>query len=318
MNPKTAGIIRDIRAVRIQGASQVRHAAVNALLSTSRQSKAKTMTAFREEIEKTAFELVKSRPTEPGLRTVVRVLLDGAFGFSNVSEAKEQLVKKCREYEKKREENLKAIREIGARLFPKNSTVLTHCHSHTVEAILIKAKKNIDTVYCTETRPLFQGRITATNLSKAGLNVVQIVDSGSFSVLKESDFFLTGADAVLANGNVVNKVGTALISLAAKRFGTPHYVATSTYSFDPLNFFGWPEPIEERSTSEVWPKKPARVKIKNPAFDVTEAELIAGIICEKGLLAPSGFAEKMIAEMDLINHKKEFLEGMNQAALPKK
>ncbi len=312
MHAKTKQIIRKISAIQIQGASQVRKAAVTCLLNESRHTKATTINEYRREIEKTAVALVQSRPTEPGLRTVVRIMLDGAFVFSSVSECRDQFQKKAGEYEKKRLENLKAISEIGSRLFSKKSVVLTHCHSHTVEAILTGARKKIDTVYCTETRPLFQGRITATNLSNAGLNVVQVVDSGSFSVLKECDFFMTGADAVLANGNVVNKVGTGLISLAAKRFATPHYVATSSYSFDPMNFFGWPEPIEQRSYKEVWDKKPKSVAIQNPAFDVTEAEFVSAIVSEKGIMAPQGFAEKMIAEMDLINHKKEFLEWMKQ------
>ncbi|MDO8624655.1 MAG: hypothetical protein Q7R47_01125 [Candidatus Diapherotrites archaeon] len=312
MNPKTKAIIRNIRHLRIQGASEVRRAGVDALLKTSRASKAKNVSQYRADMEKTALELVRSRPTEPGLRTVVRVLLDGLFGFSDLAEARRQLAKKASAYEKDRKTNLEAIVKNAQRLFSSKTTVLTHCHSHTVEAVLIANRKKIDTVYATETRPLFQGRITAANLAKAGLVVVQIVDSAAFSVLPECDLFMTGADAVLANGAVVNKIGTHPISLAAKTQNVPHYVATSRFAFDPLTFFGWPEPIEERGFREVWPDKPSRVRVRNPAFDQTPPELVSGILTERGLLAPTLFAEAQIKEMDLVNHKKEFLGWMNE------
>jgi ribose 1,5-bisphosphate isomerase len=248
----------------------------------------------------------------------VRVLLDGLFGFSDVEEAKRLLLRKCRTYEKDRKQNLEAAVQNAARLFSSKTTVLTHCHSHTVEAILVANRKKIDRVYSTETRPLFQGRITAANLAKAGIETVQIVDGAALSMLDECDVFITGADAVLANGNVVNKIGTHMISQAAKTQNVPHYVATSRFAFDPLTFFGWPEPIEERNSREVWPQKPSRVKVRNPAFDVTPAELVSGILSERGLLSPTLFAETMIKEMDLVGHKKEFLQWMSELDKAKK
>jgi hypothetical protein len=143
-------------------------------------------------------------------------------------------------------------------------------------------------------------------------------DGAALSMLDECDVFITGADAVLANGNVVNKIGTHMISQAAKTQNVPHYVATSRFAFDPLTFFGWPEPIEERNSREVWPQKPSRVKVRNPAFDVTPAELVSGILSERGLLSPTLFAETMIKEMDLVGHKKEFLQWMSELDKAKK
>jgi ribose 1,5-bisphosphate isomerase len=154
---------------------------------------------------------------------------------------------------------------------------------------------------------MFQGYITATNLAKAGLNVTMIVDSAASRFLHDTDLFLTGADAILNDGSVVNKIGTAQISLAANKANVPHFVATSSHCFDPLTYFGVPEQIEERPAKEVWNKAPKKIQIRNPAFDITEAKLVKGIITEKGVFSADNFALQMYEELGLKENQKEFL-----------
>ncbi len=315
MNPKAQHLITGISRLEIQGASQVRSAAVKALEMTSAQSKAATMAGFRSEVLGIARGLVHARPTEPGLRTAVRIILADALESSSVADAKKAIQQRIRSYEKDRVQSMQKTAKHFQSLLGKKSTILTHCHSHTVEAAIIASRKKIDTVYCTETRPLFQGRITATNLAKARLRVIHLVDSAVLEGLKDSDLFVTGADAILSNGNVVNKIGTRLISLAAKAHGVPHIVCTSTHTFDPLTFFGWPEPIEERSADEVWKGAPHGVHIRNPAFDETPAEHVSKIVCEDGIFSPKAFARHMKTKLKLKQSRKQFVHWMKEMKL---
>ena len=131
---------------------------------------------------------------------------------------------------------------------------MTHCHSSTVEEIFRKARKKIGMVYCTETRPLFQGRITAANLAKAGIPVTLIVDSAAERFMHPVDKVFVGCDAVLSNGSIVNKIGTNQVAMAAKKHHNPFFVCTSSHCFDPATYFGFEEKIEERSPDEIWRK----------------------------------------------------------------
>ena len=196
----------------------------------------------------------------------------------------------------------------GAKLIPKGSTVMTLCHSHSVIDVLIKARKKIDHVYCLETRPLYQGRMTANDLSKAGIKTTLLVDNAASTVLKKCDFFFTGADALLADGDVVNKIGTNQIATLCRRYETKQYVVTSTHKFEPATFFGRDEPIEQRSAKEVLPKKILKVEVLNPAFDRTDSSLIEGIICEKGVFPPEVLASKLYDSLDLDKHEIDFLK----------
>ncbi|MFH0955569.1 MAG: S-methyl-5-thioribose-1-phosphate isomerase [Candidatus Micrarchaeota archaeon] len=310
---KVAAILSDIQNLKIQGASRVQKAGVLALYETALHSNAKTVFQFRADLQKTGLALFKSRPTEPGLRTAVRIIWKtGHLSPDSLEEAKKRVLEKCRSFSRQREQMLDGIAQIGAALIPKNAVILTHCHSNTVEAVLKKAKKKIAMVYATETRPLFQGRITAANLSKAGIPVTQIVDSAAASFIGKADLFATGCDAILANGNVINKIGTCEISLAAQKSKVPHVVFCSSNAFDPLTFFGWTEPIEERSWKEVWPDKPKNVRVLNPAFDETPASRVFKIVSEHGILRPKEFVRHLDREFDFRHGKKEYIQMLHQ------
>jgi ribose 1,5-bisphosphate isomerase len=307
MNGKTKKIVFDITALRVQGASKLQKAAVQALYYTAKESNAKTVPVFRRELLETGIALIKSRPTEPGLRTAVRIVWKASHqkGWP-LDELRQSVLERCRLFSREREWMLEQIAEIGKEIIPRKAVVFTHCHSNTVEEMLKKSRKKIGMVYSTETRPLFQGRITATNLSKAGIPVTQIVDSAAASFIGKSDLFLTGADAILSNGNVVNKIGTREISLAAQKEKVPHLVATSSHAFDPLTVFGWREKIEERNWKEIWKEKPNRVKILNPAFDETPASQVKAIVSELGVLKPKEFVSQAEKELDLKQDAAEY------------
>ena len=135
---------------------------------------------------------------------------------------------------------------------------------------------------------------TAAGLASAGVDVTVVTDNMAASAMKELgvDLVLVGADRIAANGDVANKIGTYNLAIAARHHGIPFYVAapTSTFDFDTLS--GDEIPIEERGAEEVRSgfgreTAPEDVDVYSPAFDVTPASLISGIICEAGIFAPN-------------------------------
>ncbi len=293
--------VERIKSLKVQGASNVRKTVLKAIRESVQESKAKTADAFRNELKRNIWKLVTARPTEPETRTAMRVVLHTTQAQKTYQELKNSVVRKIDDYEQNREQAMKKIAKVGSALIRKESTVFTHCHSSTVEEIISEAhrQKKIKAVVCTETRPRFQGRITASNLAKKGIPVRLVVDSSAMNHLRDCDYFFTGADAVLADGDVVNKIGTRMISLAAQKMETPHYVATSSYGFDPLTYYGVEEKIEQRPSEEVWDKKIKNVKVENPAFDITEREYIEGIVCEFGVFTPQMFSMLMFKRLHL-------------------
>jgi len=202
----------------------------------------------------------------------------------------------------------RALGERGAELVPERARVMTHCNTGalataghgTALGVVRSAKgKKVSVIAC-ETRPYLQGaRLTAWECMQEGIPCTLITDNmaGHLMSRGEVDVVIVGADRIAANGDVANKIGTYAIAVMAKRHGIPFYVAAPLSTFDAKMPDGAHIPIEERPADEVLGYRklrwaPKGVQVRNPAFDVTPAELITGIICEKGVvLAPD--AEKI-------------------------
>lgn len=302
-------IMQDIKALRIQGASKVLLASIKAVELSIEALRTANAGDFKKALKKQVIMIAGLRATEPAVRNFARYLLMRVFASreTDLDELRKYALHLARNYLSEKEALKKLIFEYGARKIPKNSVVLTHCHSNTIEGIIKEAwrKKTRFEVICTESRPLYQGHIMAANLSKAGIPVTLIVDSAVSSVVKKADLFLTGCDAILADGSLVNKIGTRTISLICDAVKVPHFVATATHKFDPITYFGYEELIEERDWREVWPEKPKKVKIINHAFDVTEASSIEAYITEKGVFAPQALPFVIFEEMELAKNKEE-------------
>jgi ribose 1,5-bisphosphate isomerase len=171
--------------------------------------------------------------------------------------------------------------------------VITHCHSSTVTGVIKEAHKrgkNIRVVAC-ETRPRYQGRITAAELVKAGIDTTISVDMGVTKFLKKADIVLVGADAINSTGDLINKVGTSGLAHLARAHDVSFFSCAETCKYDPLSLFGVKEKIEERDAKEVWEKPPKKLRVSNPAFDVTAARYINGYITEEGVVPPGTLAE---------------------------
>jgi methylthioribose-1-phosphate isomerase len=203
------------------------------------------------------------------------------------------------------EENLAANRtlgRLGAALIPERARIMTHCNTGalatagygTALGVIRASKDKSISVIANETRPYLQGaRLTAWELVQEGIPCTLITDSmaGHLMSRGEVDVVVVGADRIAANGDVANKIGTYALAVLAKRHGIPFYVAAPVSTFDRSIPDGSHIPIEERPAAEVTGYRDTRwapegVSVRNPAFDVTPAELLTGIICEKGIAYP--------------------------------
>ncbi len=286
-----------IRKLEVQGARNVAIAAINALETLAKETKAKTRKTFLQELAEAKQALFAARETEPLMRNAVRWIATQVEDSDerNPIELCNLISLSAQKFQKNLQASKDKIAQIGAKRIRDGSTIFTHCHSSTVTHMLataLKEGKHFEVV-CTETRPAFQGRITAKEMLSLGVKTTFIVDSAARSFINNVDLVVVGADAITSEGNVVNKIGTGAIALLAQEARKPFYVVSELLKFDPATLYGEYERIEERSRGEVWAEAPAELNVRNPAFDVTPRDLIHGLICEEGIVAPQSVAEVM-------------------------
>ena len=194
----------------------------------------------------------------------------------------------------------RAIGELGAKLIKERARVMTHCNAGalatagygTALGVIRSAKGKKISVIANETRPYLQGaRLTAWEMVQEKIPCTLITDNMAGHLISrgEVDLVIVGADRIAANGDTANKIGTYALAVMAKRHNIPFYVAAPLSTFDAKIPDGSHIPIEERSADEVTGYRklrwaPKGVSVRNPAFDVTPAELVTGIICERGVV----------------------------------
>ena len=203
----------------------------------------------------------------------------------------------------------RAMGDFGAALLKDGARVLTHCNAGALATAghgtalgvirsAVEAGKKIS-VFADETRPFLQGaRLTAWEMVQENIPVTLITDNMAGHLMKcgEIDAVIVGTDRVAANGDVANKIGTYMVAVLAHRHNIPFYVACPLSTIDMQLPHGDAIPIEERSHDEVtgfgaqrW--APAGVQVRNPAFDVTPAELVSALITEKGVIRQPDVAQ---------------------------
>ena len=261
---------------------------------------------FDLKLNEVTDHLADSRPTAVNLFWALDRMKNVAGGMTDATPAEvvERLLVEARAIENEDREMCAAIGRFGAELMPDKGGVLTHCNAGglatagdgTALSVLfaaVAAGKKIH-VFADETRPLLQGaRLTSWECQQRDVPVTVICDSMAALVMREKKVqaVVTGADRIAANGDAANKVGTYSVAVLAKAHGIPFYVAAPSSTFDMSLASGDLIPIEERARDEIshgFGKQtvPDGVDVWNPAFDVTPAELIAGIITERGVITP--------------------------------
>ena len=236
-----------------------------------------------EDLDEADAVLRASRPTAVNLAWA----LDEMHGNPSVDHA--------RSIHRDEVERCRAMAAHTAELLSPGTRALTHCNAgglatggygSAVGALLAAWGRDVLThVWVDETRPLLQGaRLTAWELEEAGIPFAVITDSMAASMMAagEVDVVITGADRIAANGDTANKIGTYGVAVLAAHHGIPFFIVAPSSTVDHATASGAGIPIEERDASEVTPRFPAR----NPAFDVTPADLIAAIVTEHGVHRP--------------------------------
>ena len=299
-----ASVADGIRSMVVRGAPAIGCAAAYGIALEALKLKDESKGAFNKGMEK-AFEiLAESRPTAVNLFWAIKRMREKIADSGDVSpsELADILLNEAHDVLAEDIQINRTMGKYGAALLPDGARVLTHCNAGALATgghgtalgvfrSAVEAGKKIS-VIADETRPFLQGaRLTAWEMVQEKIPVTLIADNmaGYLMSQGEVDAVVVGTDRVASNGDVANKIGTYMVAVLAKRHGIPFYVACPLSTIDMSISSGGDIPIEERPPEEVtgfrdyqWAAE--GVQIRNPAFDVTPAELVTGLITEKGVI----------------------------------
>ena len=296
-----------IKMLRVRGAPAIGIAAAYGVVVGMQSVDSDDKGEFESRLAQVTDHLATSRPTAVNLFWALDRIKKYAASFDEGMDRQSKmaaLLEQAKAIHEEDREVCHAIGRYGAELLADGQGVLTHCNAGglataeygTALSVFFTAQdvgKNLH-IFVDETRPLLQGaRLTAWELGQRGIHATLICDSMAAQVMKEGrvSAVITGADRVAANGDSANKIGTYSIAVLARAHEIPFYIAAPVSTFDLTLADGANIPIEQRSSEEIThgfgrQTAPDNVEVYNPAFDVTPAELIAGIITERGVISP--------------------------------
>lgn len=296
-----------IATLRVRGAPAIGIFAGYALYVLALQTKATSYADFLAECQKNRDYLNSSRPTAVNLRHMLdRVLaVVQSMPCADISAIQAAMGQMARAIHEEDIAMCTAISEYGLSLVKAGDGILTHCNAGPLATsrygtglgpLFLAQERGIPLhAFCDETRPLLQGaRLTAYELQRAGIDCTLICDNMASLVMKQGKInaCFVGCDRVARNGDTANKIGTSGVAILAKHYGIPFYVLGPSSTIDFTCPDGDHIPIELRDGAEIKEKffsKPSslpEVKCYNPAFDVTDHELITAIVTEKGICYP--------------------------------
>ncbi|MBK6305274.1 MAG: S-methyl-5-thioribose-1-phosphate isomerase [Gemmatimonadetes bacterium] len=292
-----------IRTLAVRGAPAIGICGAMGLVTTIAPHVGEGEVAFRERLRAVAWRIREARPTAVNLAWGIdRMLRRAAAVSGSNAELLEALREEATVILAEDRAMCEAIGAHGVTLLAEGARVLTHCNAGALATGGIgtalapvyhaaRAGRRV-AVYADETRPLLQGsRLTAWELSRAGIPVTVIADNMAASLMAMGaiDVVIVGADRIAANGDVANKIGTYGVAVLAHHHGIPFYVAAPSSTIDPATPTGREIVIEQRAREEVirgfGPETaPVGVSVCNPAFDVTPAALVTGIVTDRGIV----------------------------------
>jgi methylthioribose-1-phosphate isomerase len=302
-----------IKDMVIRGAPAIGVAAAMGIALGVQHSSARTLEELRAEFSGICLTLARTRPTAVDLfwavERMTRLFEQLCTGNSPLDAVRRAMVEEaCAIHAEKRATD-EAMGRFGAELMPASGKVMTQCNAGALATAGIGSALGVIRVaveqghklhvLVPETRPYLQGaRLTAWELHEGGIPLTLITDNmvGHFMKSGSVGAVVVGADRIAANGDTANKIGTYQIAVLAREHGVPFYVAAPVSTFDLTIASGEQIPIEERPAEEVTHFRGVRiapdVPAAHPAFDVTPARLISGIICERGV-ARAPYAESL-------------------------
>lgn len=294
-----------IRTLQVRGAPAIGIAAAFGLYLAAKDIHAEDYSSFLDKLHSAKDYLNSARPTAVNLSWALNRMEKAILKCTNIPEAVERLRREAIAIKSEDTEMCRKIGEWGLTLIHDGDGILTHCNAGQLATskygtalapIHLGRERGMNfRVYCDETRPLLQGaRLSAFELMADGVDTTLICDNMASQVMKEGriDAVFVGCDRVAANGDACNKIGTSGVAIMAKHYGIPFYVLGPTSTIDMNIASGKDIVIEQRAGEEItemWYSRrmaPEGVKVYNPAFDVTDHELITGIITEHGIARP--------------------------------
>jgi len=293
-----------IKRLEVRGAPAIGDAAAYGVVLGLKEIEAEDFDGFYEHFMRNKEYLASARPTAVNLFWALDRMERVALANKDqaVSDIKRILEAEAEKIRQEDENTCRLIGEYGAELLKEGMTVLTHCNAGrlatakygtALSPIYVAKERGVNVkVYADETRPLLQGaRLTAYELMDAGVDVILITDNMAAYVMKlgRIDMVIVGCDRVAANGDTANKIGTYGVAQLAKAHNIPFYIAGPFSTIDLATATGADIVVEERDPVEITKgfgkqTAPNGVKVFNPAFDVTDHELITGFITEKGII----------------------------------
>lgn len=309
-------VIVAIKEMRIRGAPAIGVAGAYAVALAAIEFATEAHGGFEKRLRDSAEEVRTARPTGANLAWAVDRMLNALDQGPPEQDPVQRLVAEATAIQAEDEAANRRIGELGADLIPSGSSVMTHCNAGalatggygTALGIVYSAwaKGALDRVYATETRPFLQGaRLTAWELTRAGIDVTLIADSAAGHLMRKGSVqaILVGADCIAANGDVANKIGTYSLAVLASENGVPFYVAAPTSTVDLTLSSGDEIPIEERPSDELTHilgerVTPQEVAGLNIAFDVTPSRYVTAIVTENSVIRgpfETGLAESLEA-----------------------
>lgn len=296
-----------IRELRVRGAPAIGVTAAMGVALGAQAYQGRDHREFFETVFHICDYLAKTRPTAVNLFWAIS-RMKGVLEQSSantIAEIKSRLVEEAKAIQEEDIALCRAIGQHGATCIQDGQTILTHCNAGALATAgygtalgvvrgAWESGKRIH-VFADETRPVLQGaRLTAWELMQEGIPVTLITDNMAGTLMRQGRIHVcvVGADRIAANGDVANKIGTYSVAVLAKVHGIPFYVAAPYSTIDMATPNGMAIPIEERSPEEVTSVfgshriAPEHVGVLNPAFDITPAEYITGIITERGVCSP--------------------------------
>lgn len=311
--PDVDAVWEAIKRLSVRGAPAIGVAAAYGAVIGARARGLDDPEEVRAALREASAHLRTSRPTAVNLFWALDRMEAAADSLADsATDLLGRLLREAKAIEAEDRAMCRSIGNHGQKLLESGDGVLTHCNAGglatadygTALAVIFSAHERGKAihVFADETRPLLQGaRLTTWELLHRGVPVTLICDNMAAQVMREGKVqkVIVGADRIAANGDAANKIGTYGVAVLAKAHGIPFYVAAPSSTFDLSLANGSAIPIEERDPREVThgfgrQTAPEGVDVYNPAFDVTPAELIAGIITERGVVQPVN-AETIVA-----------------------
>jgi len=278
VSPSVKEFLKEIRSDTLSGASQLAAKAARLLLDFLRDGSEDELVLQTRTLSRA---LVDAQPSMAPIVNLVNHLFRAIEGLNDSLEIKARGISAIEVFLERLIKGAEGIRDYALPLLRGKRTLLTHSYSSTVLGVLEHAQ-GVE-VICTEARPLFEGTRTAKELGKRGIKVRLVVDFAAFSLIRECDLVIVGADAITPGG-IVNKIGTYGLALAAKEEGVPFYALAGKEKYLPSPF-SYALRIDKHDPKEIIEEPIINGVVENFYFDLTPLYLISGVVTQDGVMS---------------------------------